>query len=62
MPDESALLVAFARAASKAHEIEALFQDLLIAAEVAQDKNNRSREQIERQIESETLGKKWGRI
>ena len=47
VPDESALLVAFARAASKAHEIEALFQDLLIAAEVAQDNDNRSLDQIE---------------
>ena|SRR5260370_735180 len=57
VPDEFALLVAFARAASKAHEIETLFQDLLIAAEVAQDKNNRPLEQIESQIESETLGR-----
>jgi len=62
VPDESALLVAFARAASKAHEIEALFQDLLIAAEVAQDKNNRPLEQIESQIESETLGRLKGRF
>src|SRR5436305_9361820 len=60
VPDKSALLVAFARAASKAHEIEALFQDLLIAAEVAQDNDNRSLDQIERQIESETLGRLKG--
>jgi hypothetical protein len=60
--DESELLVAFARAASKAQQIEALFQDLLIAAEVAQDKDNRSLDQIERQIESETLGQLKGRF
>src|SRR5438128_1466496 len=58
--DESALLMAFARAASKAQKIEALFHDMLIAAEVAQDKKNRPLEQIEKQIESETLGRlKW---
>lgn len=61
-PDESGLLIAFARAASKAHEIEALLQDLLIAAEVAQDKDNRSLDQIERQIGSETLGQLKGRF
>jgi hypothetical protein len=54
--DESALLIAFARAAFKAQKIEALFHDLLIASEVAQDQRNRSLEEIAAQIESETLG------
>ena len=30
VPNESALLAAFARVASKAHEIDALFQDRLL--------------------------------
>jgi len=36
-PNETELLIAFARAASKAQEIEALFRDSLIAVEVAMD-------------------------
>lgn len=45
-PQQSALLTAFARAASKAQEIEALLQEMLIAAEVATDTENRSFEKI----------------
>jgi hypothetical protein len=41
-----ALLVAFARAASKAHEIEALLKDTVIAVEVANDTRDRSFEEI----------------
>jgi hypothetical protein len=37
-PDD-ALLIAFARAASQAQEIEALLQEMLIAAEIANDTN-----------------------
>jgi len=50
-PNESALLIAFARAASKAQEIEALFQEVVIAAEVATDTKNRSFEEIAAKIE-----------
>ena len=58
--DGTEVLIAFARAASKAHKIEALFQELLIAAEVAQDKQNRSLDEIAARIEGETLGRlKW---
>ena len=42
-PNESDLLIAFARAAAQAQEIEALFQEMLIAAEVATDTKNRRR-------------------
>ena len=56
-PNESPLLIAFARAASKAQEIEALLQEMLIAAEVAQDTKNRSFEDIAAEIEKLPLGK-----
>ena len=50
-PDESQVLIAFARAASQAQEIEALLQEMMIAAEVAADTNNRSFEKIAAEIE-----------
>jgi hypothetical protein len=56
IPDQSAVLVAFARAAAKAQEIEAIFKDLLLAAEVAQDTRNRSLEEMSAMIEKQTLG------
>ena len=37
IPDESSLLIAFARAAPKAQEIESLLQETLIIVEVAQE-------------------------
>lgn len=49
--DESALLIAFARAASKAQEVEALFREMLIAIEVAHDTKNRSFEDIAAEFE-----------
>jgi hypothetical protein len=55
-PDESELLIAFARAASKAQEIEALLQEIDIAAEVATDTKNRSFEEIAAEIEKLPLG------
>src|SRR6266487_2003228 len=54
-PDD-ALLIAFARAASKGQEIEALLQEMLIAAEVANDTQNRSFENIAAKIEKLPLG------
>ena len=39
-PDESELLIAFARAASKAQEIEALLRDTIIGPEVVNDTRN----------------------
>jgi hypothetical protein len=54
-PDD-ALLSAFARAASQAQEIEALLQEMLIAAEVANDTKNRSFEDIAAKIEKLPLG------
>src|SRR6266700_320025 len=54
-PDD-ALLSAFARAASQAQEIEALLQEMLIAAEVANDTKNRSFEDIAAKIENLPLG------
>ena len=56
-PDESELLTAFARAASQAQEIEALLQEMLVAAEVATDTKNRSFEKIAAEIEKLPLGK-----
>src|SRR5262245_30093154 len=50
-PNESALLIAFARAASKAQEIEALLQEIVIAGELATDTKNRSSEEIAARIE-----------
>jgi hypothetical protein len=55
-PDESALLIAFARAASKAQEIEALLQETLIGVEVANDTQNRPLAHIAREIEKLPLG------
>jgi|GraSoiStandDraft_16_1057320.scaffolds.fasta_scaffold121281_3 hypothetical protein len=55
-PDESRVLIAFARAASQAQEIEALLQEMLIAAEVATDTENRSFENIAAEIERLPLG------
>ena len=55
-PNESALLIAFARAASKAQEIEALLQEMVIAAEVATDTKNRSFEEIAAKMEKLPLG------
>src|SRR6266568_495304 len=55
-PDESRVLIAFARAASQAQEIEALLQEMLIAAEVATDAENRSFENIAAEIERLPLG------
>jgi hypothetical protein len=49
--DESALLIAFARAASKAQEIEALFQEILIAIKIAQDARSHSFEDVVAQFE-----------
>jgi hypothetical protein len=40
-PDESELLTAFARAASKAQEVEALLRDTIIGVEVVNDTRNR---------------------
>jgi len=55
-PEESELLTAFARAPSKAQEIEALLQEMFIAAEVAIDTKNRSFEKIAAKIEKLPLG------
>lgn len=60
-PNETALLIAFARAASKAQEIEALFRDSIIAAEIAtdiaaEDTRGRSFEEIARKIDRLPLG------
>ena len=55
-PQQSALLIALARAASKAQEIEALLQEMVIAAEVATDTKNRSFEEIAAKIEKLPLG------
>ena len=54
--NEEAMLTAFARAGSKAQEIEALLQEMLIAAEVATDTKNRSFEEIAAEIEKLPLG------
>ena len=62
MTDDSEVLIAFARTAAKAQAIEALFQELLMAAEVAEDKHGRSFEEIAAKIESETLGRLKGRF
>jgi hypothetical protein len=60
-PNETELLIAFARAASKAQEIEALFRDSLIAVEVAmdiavKDTGSRSFEDIAGKIDRLPLG------
>jgi hypothetical protein len=49
-------LVAFARAASKAQEIEALLKDTVIAVEVANDTRDRSFEEIAKKIDKLPLG------
>jgi len=54
--NEAPFLIAFARVASKAQEIEALLQEMLIAAEVAQDSKNRSFEDIASKIGKLPLG------
>jgi hypothetical protein len=59
--NETALLIAFARAASKAQEIEALFRDSMITAEIAMDiavEDTRGRlfEDIARKIDRLPLG------
>ena len=55
-PDESAVLIAFARAAFQAQAIETLLQEMLIAAEVATDTKHRSFEDIAKEIERLPLG------
>jgi hypothetical protein len=55
-PDETALLIAFARAASKAQEIEALLQETVIGFEVLKDARNRSFTDIAKEIDQLTLG------
>jgi hypothetical protein len=55
-PTETALLTAFARAASKAQEIEALFRDSLIVVEVHKNIRSRSFEDITREIDRLPLG------
>jgi len=62
VPDETNVLVAFARAAAKAQRIEVLFQELLLAAELAQDTRNRPFEEIRSKIEREPLGRLTGRF
>jgi hypothetical protein len=61
-PNESALLIAFARAAAKAQDVEALLQEMLLAAEVATDTENRSFEEIEAEIERLPLGPLKGKF
>ena len=53
---DHAILIAFARAASQAQEIEAILQEMLIAAEVANDTKTRSFEGIAAKIEKLPLG------
>jgi hypothetical protein len=55
-PDETELLTAFARAASKAQDIEAVLQQMNIAADVATDTENRSFEEIVAENETLPLG------
>ena len=58
-PNESALLIAFARAASKAQEIETLLQETIISVEVAKDARDgslRSFLEIAEKIEKFPLG------
>jgi hypothetical protein len=54
--EESEFLVKFARAASKAQEIEALFRDSLIVVEVHKNIARRSFEDIAREIDRLPLG------
>jgi len=55
-PDESELLIAFARAASKAQEVEALLRDTIIGVEVVNDTRNRPFAVIAKEIDKLTLG------
>jgi len=55
-PDESELLIAFARAASKAQEVEALLRDTVIGVEVVNDTRNRSFEAIAKEIDKLPFG------
>lgn len=55
-PNESELLIEFARAAAKAQEIEAILKDTVIGADVAQDTGNRSFEAIAKEIDKLPLG------
>jgi len=54
---ERTLLIAFARAASKAQEIEKLLQDTVLGAEVANDTRNRSVDEIATKIDKLPLGR-----
>jgi hypothetical protein len=51
-PDERTLLITFARAASKAQEIEALLKNTVLAADVANDTSDRSFEDIAKEIDA----------
>ena len=51
-PNESALLIAFAHAASKAQEIGGLLQDTVVGAEVVQDTRNRPFSELRRKSTS----------
>ena len=53
---DHAIPIAFARAASQAQEIEAILQEMLIAAEVANDTKTCSFEGIAAKIEKLSLG------
>jgi len=55
-PNESALLIAFAHAASKAQEIEGLLEDTVVGAEVVQDTRNRPFSEIAKEIDKLPLG------
>jgi hypothetical protein len=55
-PDERTLLIAFARAASKAQEIAEFLKDSVIAVEVATDTRDRSFEDIAKEIDNLPLG------
>jgi hypothetical protein len=55
-PNESALLIAFAHAASKAQEIEGLQQDTVVSAEALHDTRNRPFSEIVKEIDKLPLG------
>ena len=55
-PNESELLIEFARAASKAQEIERILRDSLIAFHVDKDTKKRSFEEIAKKIDRMPLG------
>jgi hypothetical protein len=54
--NEEAMLTAFARAASKAQEVEAILRDTIIGVEVVNDTRNRSFEAIAKEIDKLPLG------